>query len=150
MRNAYGYARVFDKQLLKCRGVVHPVPANEHYRPICNARELQAIARTYHNCARNYLVDVLEEAPRRVFAEVLHGDEGAVVHLTRQGNQWRLEELVGPHNARVSRVMRSCVHRHLTTHRVIVTSRDLLASEWTPLRRIIDLEDIEADHDEFA
>ena len=150
VRDVYGYARVFDKQLLKCNGVVHPVPASEHYRPICSARELQAIARTYHNCARNHLVDLLEEAPRRAFAEVIHGGEGAVVHLTREGSQWRLEELVGPRNARVSRAMRSCVHRHLTAHGVIVTSRDLSASEWTPLRRIIDLEDIEADHDESA
>lgn len=147
VRDEYGFIKVFETQLLKCRSVQHPIPADEHYRPICSARELREIARKYRNCAGSHIVDLLEEPSRHAFAEVTRGAEGAVVHLVREGTEWRLEELAGPQNGTVGSAMKQCAVRHLREHGVNVISVGRPSSKWSAVRRITEWHDWDDDDD---
>src|SRR5690606_36063504 len=96
---------------------------------------LHRVARRYRNCARSYTVDLLDPETGQAFAEVRHNGEGVIVHLRREGDQWRMNGLFGPRNKRPSPEAREHVLSYLDSHGIDVGTKARARSEWESVRR---------------
>lgn len=76
---------------LKLNFPTHPVPNSATYTPIQTANDLKKMASHYRNCARSYLVDVLDA--RAAFAIVSTGKDSAVAHLIWERGRWWLDDV---------------------------------------------------------
>ena len=134
---------------LKARAPEHPVPRSEWYVPVEDARDLHKIGLRYRNCARRYTTDLLDESAGMAFAEVRHGGQGAVVHLTRKDGQWCLASVTGPRNAPPGRALYERVERYLEREGGIRIERRQRRpeSEWDSVRRLSNTAFLDFDFD---
>jgi hypothetical protein len=123
--------------VLKAKAPEHPIPLCEWYRPITTADELRKLAIRYRNCARRYLTDLLDEGAGHAFAEVKSDGRGAVVHLEKEGHEWRLEGIYGPRNSRAPQSLQTRTHDYLQAHGVRIGRDRYRQSEWDSLRRLL-------------
>lgn len=112
----------------------HPVPPSQHYTPISSGAELRRIALKYRNCARHYLVEVMETDA--AFAEFGCAGGEAVVHLKRRKHNWTLNGLFGKRNEAVPPVVRTPVTNYLQEHGVQTSNAEDAESEWAVLGRL--------------
>lgn len=113
----------------------HPIAATDQYVTVANGAELQELARRYRNCAKLYLAQSLEG--QSAFAEFRGAEGSAVIHLSRDGDQWALEGVYAEHNGRVASEVRSAAVEFLEKHDVRTRRQKLdSATEWGVLRRL--------------
>ncbi len=113
----------------------HPIPASQQYRPIVSGKHLADTALRYRNCMRRYLTSALDR--KSAFAEFVHDEEAAVVHLVYRGEHWWFDEVYGLGNGLLGSAARESLMRYLA-HRG-VTSREYRGpsgSPWIALRRL--------------
>lgn len=92
----------------------HPVPSADGYTAVQSADDLKRLATRHRNCARNYLVDVLEG--RSAFGIASEGSNEAVVHLVNQRGVWVLDDVFGPANSQADPALVEKATDHLARH----------------------------------
>jgi hypothetical protein len=112
----------------------HPIAASENYTPIKSGEELRQLALRYRNCARRYLAEAMHG--ESAFAEFEHAGKRGVVHLSKEGEQWKLAGLFGKDNTMLGPDIRSAVRDYLDMQGVSLDEQRRELGEWSVLRRL--------------
>lgn len=87
---------------------------------------------------RSYTSRFLDECEGHAFALASRGNSKTIVHLKRNGRDWKLEGLFGPRNSRPSPHHRDWITRYLVSHGVLVDEpQPRKPSDWNSLSRLI-------------
>lgn len=143
IRNMADVRRLVSKWSLKLTFPAHPVPIVRGYESITTGAQLREAAIRLRNCARTYIPHIMEG--RSAFAVVTAGDHEAMVHLTRHGDDWALDNIYGPGNAAPEEAVEQFALRYLANHGVARRRVNRSERGWAFLRRLGGYHDYELD-----
>lgn len=129
--------KMFLRWALKAQCPPHPVEGSDYYRPISTPLELHRLAIEWQNCARRYLVDLLQGT--HAFAVFTHDGHQVIAHLLRDTDGvWEREGVWGPRNSRPTVRICNALDEYLSAQGVRFPSYAARErTEWDSLRRFM-------------